>query len=118
MSHQYEDEMKDSISEAEYDRFAMDKAWDDDVRQQNRKDNVPRETSKIKLDNLYAWIGTTGAGNEQLLNIAVGQTQFPAVRTSFESANEMRAMMERVSAKSGVKPKLVKFKLDKVMREL
>ena len=54
MSHQYEENMKDTISEAEYDRFAMEKAWDDDVRQQNRKDNVPRETSKIKLDNLYA----------------------------------------------------------------
>ena len=82
------------------------------------KPDVPRETSKIKLDNLYTWIGTTGAGNEQLLNISIGQTQFPAVRTSFEGAMEMKAMMERVSAKSGIKPKLVKFKLDKVMREL
>jgi ABC-type uncharacterized transport system ATPase subunit len=105
----YEDEMKDSISEKEYDRLAMERAEDKDV---------PRETSKIKLDNLYAWIGTTGAGNEQLLNIAVGQTQFPAVRTSFEGAMEMKAMMEGVRDKSGVKPKLVKFKLDKVMREL
>jgi len=82
------------------------------------KDNVPRETSKLQITDLYAWIGTTGAGNEQLMNVSVGNTQFPAVRTTFEGANEMRAMMERISARSGMKLKLVKLKLDKVMREI